>query len=462
MSAPDFYEASFRWPHAEPNDVIVTGEFDAWSGSKHLNRSSNGFEATFPVPWGRKVAYKYIVDGRWTTTDDQPTEMDSMGNLNNVLNAPARPSTPKAPTLASPQPPSKQTGLVNGAMAAAKIAAVAMVEAIAPGTTDEPLTPVTEQGSESPAVEPTKEVAEPEKAANGTAEEAKEAEPAAEPTSAAEPEPAQEQPVAAEAVLPTAAEEIPAAPVVPVPVLPLASKDAAPVTVGDIQEPLETVIVAGSTTAENVEPATAAAPAAVEPSTHTPAAPAEPETSAVGEAPDAVAAAAVPEAAPAEPSTHTPAPSAETKANGTEAPESVTAPAPAVQPEAEKAMTNGTKPPEAAPAPAAAPAAAPVNGTNGAHESAPAPTPAPATNGKTSSAPSSPGKEKRHAFPTFGRTRRQSSIASVSSGTPDEHGNLAPGTSPSRKSSQREKRRTSFFGRIKDIFSDDRARAQKQ
>lgn len=47
------------------------------------------------VPWGRKVAFKYIVDGRWTTTDTQPTELDPMGNINNVYIAPSRPSQPR-------------------------------------------------------------------------------------------------------------------------------------------------------------------------------------------------------------------------------------------------------------------------------------------------------------------------------------------------------------------------------
>ena len=88
------------------------------------------------VPWGDKIAYKYIVDGRWTTTDDQPTELDPMGNLNNVLRAPARPSpTPApapAPTLVpsqKPKPgPEAQTapGALNGFVATAKQAAVSV------------------------------------------------------------------------------------------------------------------------------------------------------------------------------------------------------------------------------------------------------------------------------------------------------------------------------------------------
>lgn len=407
------------------------------------------------MPWGRKIAYKYIVDGRWTTTDDQPTELDSMGNLNNVLSAPARPSTPKTPMLESPVPPAKTNGVVNGAVTAAKNAAVAMVEAIAPGTTDEPLSPVQPEVA-SHATESTEEVVEPEKAVNGTSDTPKEEESA--PVS--EPAPVYEKEITAEAVLPKAVEEIPPAPVVPVPVLPLVSTDEAPTAASDVQEPLEAV-VEGSAVAEHVDPPAPATAATTEPSTHTPVVLAETATPAVGEAPDAAATAAPPAEPAAEPSTHTPAPPAETKANGTETPEAPAALAAAAEPEAEKAMTNGAEAPVSAPAPAE-PAKAPANGTNGAHESAPTTASPPSTNGKSSSTPSSPSKEKRHAFPSFGRTRRQSSIASVSSGTPDEQGKLTPGISPSRKNSQREKRRTSFFGRIKDIFSDDNSRSQKK
>ncbi|KAI9001145.1 immunoglobulin E-set, partial [Trametes punicea] len=79
-------------PHPGASDVIVTGSFDSWSCSHHLTRTPSGhFEGTIKVPWGETVQYKYIVDGRWTTTDDQPTELDPIGNLNNVLRAPARP-----------------------------------------------------------------------------------------------------------------------------------------------------------------------------------------------------------------------------------------------------------------------------------------------------------------------------------------------------------------------------------
>lgn len=151
-----------------------------WSCSRYLTKSNSGFfEGIVQIPWGEKVAYKYIVDGRWTTTDDRPTEMDNEGNLNNVYRAPARPESPfKVTPIPTPAPApapapeavtetKAQTGqaesgsegssvgavgavgavtaAVVGVVETAKQAAVDMVEAMAPGTTDTPAaTPVVE------------------------------------------------------------------------------------------------------------------------------------------------------------------------------------------------------------------------------------------------------------------------------------------------------------------------------
>jgi len=88
----DLHEAVFRWPH-EGQDVILTGTFDQWSSSVHLTNGPAGFEATVRVPWSEKVAYKFIVDGYWKTTEEAPTEVDSAGNINNVYHAPTKPAT---------------------------------------------------------------------------------------------------------------------------------------------------------------------------------------------------------------------------------------------------------------------------------------------------------------------------------------------------------------------------------
>ncbi|EIW82488.1 carbohydrate-binding module family 48 protein [Coniophora puteana RWD-64-598 SS2] len=82
------HEVSFTWPHTNARDVVLTGTFDKWSRSIHMSRTGGGYESRVAVPWGEKVAYKFIVDGRWTTSDQQPTERDRAGNLNNVYHAP--------------------------------------------------------------------------------------------------------------------------------------------------------------------------------------------------------------------------------------------------------------------------------------------------------------------------------------------------------------------------------------
>jgi len=56
-----------------------------------MEKGPSGFTATVRVPWEQKVLYKFIVDGRWTTIDKAPTEVDWRGYINNVYNAPTRP-----------------------------------------------------------------------------------------------------------------------------------------------------------------------------------------------------------------------------------------------------------------------------------------------------------------------------------------------------------------------------------
>ncbi|KAL1946643.1 hypothetical protein VTO73DRAFT_14747 [Trametes versicolor] len=416
------YEATFRWPHAGASDVIVTGTFDGWSCSHHLTKTPSGFfHGAFSVPWGDVVQYKYIVDGRWTTTDDQATELDPMGNLNNVLRAPARPPTPKS---ASP-PPSPQAettlGRVNGFVETAREAVVGMVEALAPGTTETPAaTPVAEKFDPTP--EP---VSAPE-------------EPLPEPSApeASAPE------ITSEAVLPS--EPAPVAPEVPVPVLPLSTEPALEtlsVPIADVSEskPLETTIVEGSTTAETaVEPTPVIpveAPAVVAPEPTVDVSASAPiETTIVEGSTTAEAAAPAPTAAaePAvEPSTHTPA-----GANGVSE---------------EKPATNGTTPA--------------MNGTNGTATPKPTAARTTSTNGastKTVTPPGStgtspattPAKEKRMRFPSLSsRSLHSRSRSSVE--TPSELGETKEknGTIASRLgSSERVKRRTSLFGKLKDVF----------
>ena len=65
-----------------------------WSSSLRLSRKPNGFEAPVFIPWKDKIAYKFIVDGRWMTNDTEPTEIDH-GFVNNVYTAPSKPPMPE-------------------------------------------------------------------------------------------------------------------------------------------------------------------------------------------------------------------------------------------------------------------------------------------------------------------------------------------------------------------------------
>ena len=200
-----------------------------WSCQRHLSRTDSGkFEGKVQVPWGRKVAYKYIVDGRLTTTDDQPTEWSPQGFVNNVYNAPARPATPEPPAP-EPEPVAEPqaTSVVSDVVTAVKDTAVAMVEAIAPGTTETP------EPTPAIATDESKEV---------VLEQPVTQDPVPEPEAQVVPEePMLHDEIVAEAVLPQPAEQIEAAPTVPVPVLPLTTEK-------DTQ--LDTAVVEGAATSE--------------------------------------------------------------------------------------------------------------------------------------------------------------------------------------------------------------------
>lgn len=208
-------------------------------------------------------------------------------------------------------------------------------------------------------------------------------------------------------------EPVPVAPEVPIPVLPLSTEkpiEATVVPVADVSEskPLETLVVEGSTTAE-----TAVVPA--------------PEPTAVEE----------------KPSTHEP-----TAANGTS--------------EA-KPKTNGVTPAEDK--------AAAVNGTTATATDAPKPeaapvpeSPKPATNGagKTTTTPT---KEKKMRFPSLssrhsrGRSSVESGASELGVKEKEANGNGKDTVSSRFAGSQRDKRRTSMFGKLKDVFSSPKKAA---
>ncbi|KAI0092567.1 hypothetical protein BDY19DRAFT_990279 [Irpex rosettiformis] len=458
MATPDYFDAPVRWPHSDASTVIVTGEFDSWSGKQRLTRTVNGFEGTIKIPWARKTPYKYIVDGRWTTTDHQPTEYDSIGNLNNVFYSPARPAVSAVQHTSTPMPvesskASNGISGINGILTNAKNAAVAMVEALAPGTTETPQ-PTPAIGTDSVKEEVLGRASAVQKQAVkpavATAEVvAKTVQPKAElntaPIAELEPTPAQavvstpKEEVNAEAVLPVSREEAPAAPVVPVPVLPLAEERS---TIGDAEKGPETKIVPGAATSESSThtPADAVTPA-IQPSTHTPAA-----NGTVLPAAEAPAILPVSNGVHDGPSTHSPVVLPTRKSDVV--PPVVTNGVNAADTEktAEVPLPAPT-PPEAPPVPTTPK----LNGTSAEPPST------------TSSPASSPRKEKKGSFPTFGRHHRQSSTASVStnSSSPNTPNELGVLDSPSRKGTMKKKRTSSIFGKVKHLFTDEAKKEKK-
>lgn len=409
-----------------------------WSQSHHLSRTDAGrFEGTVKIDWGRRVAYKYIVDGRWTTTDDQPTEWSPQGYVNNVYNAPTRPTIPEPPAP-EPEPVSsaQSVGYVNGVLSTVKDAAVAMVEVIAPGTIETPQpTPAIatdESKDAAPATADEKELPADvvESATSDVAE-------AASAPASEEPTPHEE--LTAEAVLPQPAEQTEAAPAVPVPVLPLAAEDK--------DEQLETTIVEGSATSQPES--------AVEPSTHTPADAPVVNGHAGKVETTIVEGATTNRTTPAvEPSTHTPAPPTEetVTSNGTLfEPSTHTPAAPA---EKAEPTTNGTlngteTKPETVPLPLPTPAEVPLPATPNGNGNGKVSPSQPSSTATTPQA--SPRKEHKRAFPTFGKHRRtSSSMASVDTQGTDEHGSINGGSPVGTH----RKKRTSIFGKIREIFSD--------
>ncbi|EJD01256.1 uncharacterized protein FOMMEDRAFT_135492 [Fomitiporia mediterranea MF3/22] len=104
----DFYNLALDWPHSDAHSVIVTGTFDNWTSSVHLNKSDTGFTTSVAVPWDSKILYKFIVDGNWLNHPNQPIETDSNGNVNNVLHTPTKPAVPPPTEGAGVVAPSKE------------------------------------------------------------------------------------------------------------------------------------------------------------------------------------------------------------------------------------------------------------------------------------------------------------------------------------------------------------------
>ncbi|CCK70801.1 Mdg1p KNAG_0F01330 [Huiozyma naganishii CBS 8797] len=81
-------EYTFMWGTG-PTGVVITGDFDGWVGTTHMefNEGHQKFEAVLPVSFdsdGRFV-FKFVVDGEWAVSQDYKIETDEFGNQNNYI-----------------------------------------------------------------------------------------------------------------------------------------------------------------------------------------------------------------------------------------------------------------------------------------------------------------------------------------------------------------------------------------
>lgn len=65
-----------------------------WAKAIRLTKGPAGFHGSIRIPWNGRIAYKFIVDGKWKLLEGQPTEPDRDGNVNNIYTAPPPPFLP--------------------------------------------------------------------------------------------------------------------------------------------------------------------------------------------------------------------------------------------------------------------------------------------------------------------------------------------------------------------------------
>ncbi|KAL8979568.1 MAG: hypothetical protein Q9205_005124 [Flavoplaca limonia] len=77
---------SFRFQWDRPaGEVYVTGTFDDWAKSVKLDKEGDGFAKRVELPLNQNISYKFVVDGTWCTSTEEPQETDQDGNVNNIL-----------------------------------------------------------------------------------------------------------------------------------------------------------------------------------------------------------------------------------------------------------------------------------------------------------------------------------------------------------------------------------------
>lgn len=84
----------FTWPSG-PGSVKIKGDWDSWKEEIDLNKKQDGsFEKEVSLPENKRIHFKYIVDGNWTTKDSDPTVNDN-GNVNNTIDVGPAPKAEK-------------------------------------------------------------------------------------------------------------------------------------------------------------------------------------------------------------------------------------------------------------------------------------------------------------------------------------------------------------------------------
>ncbi|CAD8057293.1 unnamed protein product [Paramecium sonneborni] len=80
----EFVNTQFKWNFGGQK-VFVAGTFSQWKTTHQLQRDKGGeFSIVIPLPKGIHH-YKFIVDGDWRFSPDDPTTADEHGNINNVI-----------------------------------------------------------------------------------------------------------------------------------------------------------------------------------------------------------------------------------------------------------------------------------------------------------------------------------------------------------------------------------------
>lgn len=65
-------------------EVSVEGSWDSWKSRKPLQRSGKDFTIMKVLPSG-VYQYRFLVDGQWRHSPDQPWDQDDLGNAHNIL-----------------------------------------------------------------------------------------------------------------------------------------------------------------------------------------------------------------------------------------------------------------------------------------------------------------------------------------------------------------------------------------